>query len=364
MQNSYKRLRSSFPEFDVLVDVIAETKVQNSVSGGIVTHNGPFHCDEALACGLLKVVPEFRDMEVCRTRDKTLINQGAVVVDVGGEFDASKNRFDHHQNSFAEDFYGGTNPDHKIKLSSAGLVFKYHGMTVLRQLLPTVHESSLDVLFFKMYNGFVEEIDGLDNGVAQCEGVPNYRISTGLTDRVGNLRVSQTESHHMSIADQELTMNARFKEAMELTMTEFCQKLHYLATEWLPARLVVESALCKAEKGVHASGEIIVLDCSVPWKSHLLELERDMGVFGRTKYCLFVDRDQWRVQAVPSEDNGFDSRVPLKWKGLTDEALCEASGIPGCVFVHGSGFIGGNKTYEGALAMAVASLGQQLPLGQ
>ncbi len=32
------------------------------------------------------------------------------------------------------------------------------------------------------------------------------------------------------------------------------------------------------------------------------------------------------------------------------------SGIDGCVFVHAAGFIGGNKTYEGALAMAAKAL--------
>jgi uncharacterized UPF0160 family protein len=32
------------------------------------------------------------------------------------------------------------------------------------------------------------------------------------------------------------------------------------------------------------------------------------------------------------------------------------SGVPGCVFVHASGFIGGNATYEGALEMARLSL--------
>jgi uncharacterized UPF0160 family protein len=32
------------------------------------------------------------------------------------------------------------------------------------------------------------------------------------------------------------------------------------------------------------------------------------------------------------------------------------TGIPGCIFVHANGFIGGNKTKEGALAMARAAL--------
>lgn len=54
----------------------------------------------------------------------------------------------------------------------------------------------------------------------------------------------------------------------------------------------------------------------------------------------------------------FESRMPLPspWRGLRDDELSKESGIPGCVFVHMSGFIGGNQTYEGALAMARAAL--------
>lgn len=44
--------------------------------------------------------------------------------------------------------------------------------------------------------------------------------------------------------------------------------------------------------------------------------------------------------------------MPEPWRGLRDEELSKVSGIPGCVFVHASGFIGGNATYEGVLEMA------------
>jgi hypothetical protein len=48
--------------------------------------------------------------------------------------------------------------------------------------------------------------------------------------------------------------------------------------------------------------------------------------------------------------------MPEAWWGLRDAKLSEVSGIPGCVFCHASGFIGGNDSYEGVLAMARASL--------
>ena len=48
--------------------------------------------------------------------------------------------------------------------------------------------------------------------------------------------------------------------------------------------------------------------------------------------------------------------MPNEWRGLENEKLSKVSGIPGCVYVHGYGYIGGNHTYEGALAMAKKAL--------
>ena len=60
------------------------------------------------------------------------------------------------------------------------------------------------------------------------------------------------------------------------------------------------------------------------------------------------------------QGTAFTNRLGLleAWRGLRDAALTEASGIDGCKFVHATGFIGGNATYEGALAMAVKTLEQ------
>lgn len=67
---------------------------------------------------------------------------------------------------------------------------------------------------------------------------------------------------------------------------------------------------------------------------------------------------QWRVQAVAVSPDRFESRKPLpaRWRGLRDDELSKEAGIPGCVFVLMSGFIGGNQSYAGALAMARAAL--------
>ncbi|KAH9496858.1 hypothetical protein Btru_010006 [Bulinus truncatus] len=67
---------------------------------------------------------------------------------------------------------------------------------------------------------------------------------------------------------------------------------------------------------------------------------------------------EWRVQCVPKTLGSFENRLslPEEWRGVRDAELSEKSGIPGCVFVHSSGFIGGNKSFQGVLEMARRSL--------
>ena len=76
-------------------------------------------------------------------------------------------------------------------------------------------------------------------------------------------------------------------------------------------------------------------------------------------FVLYEDSSgMWRVQAVTVEGTAFTNRLGLlePWRGLRDAELCAKAGIDGCKFVHASGFIGGNATYEGALAMALKTI--------
>lgn len=104
----------------------------------------------------------------------------------------------------------------------------------------------------------------------------------------------------------------------------------------------------------------MVLARFCPWKLLIFELEKEMKINPSIKYVIYQDdrSGKWRLQAVAVSPDKFESRkpLPISWRGLDGEELSEAAGIPGCVFVHMSGFIGGNESYEGVLAMARASL--------
>jgi len=55
----------------------------------IGTHDGSFHCDEALGCYLLQNTRAFAGCKIVRTRDADALAKCGVVIDVGAEYDAS-----------------------------------------------------------------------------------------------------------------------------------------------------------------------------------------------------------------------------------------------------------------------------------
>ncbi|XP_013859583.1 MYG1 exonuclease [Austrofundulus limnaeus] len=319
----------------------------------IGTHNGTFHCDEVLACFFLRQLPEYADAEIVRTRDPALLAECDIVVDVGGEFDPKRHRYDHHQRTFAESFQSLCPEKPWVtKLSSAGLVYLHFGRRLLSQLTKLKEDDKqLEVLFDKLYENFVEEVDAIDNGISQFDGEPRYAVSTTLSSRVGHLNPAWNSKSQ----DTE----EGFRKALKMVGDEFLDRLDFFSSSWLPAREVVKEAVMGRHQ-VDPSGEIMVFSQSgCPWKEHLFALEEELQVEVPIKFVLYSDQNgQWRVQCVPAGLHTFQNRLPLleEWRGVRDEALSELSGIKGCIFVHAGGFIGGNKTKEGALEMARRTL--------
>jgi len=326
----------------------------------IGTHSGTFHCDEALACYMLRLLPRFAQSSIIRTRDRGALAHFAIIVDVGDVYDPAALRFDHHQKGFAETF----SPRHPTKLSSAGLIYKHFGRDLLHQAVPDLAPADLELLYQKLYDSFIEEIDGIDNGVpayrctnSECTaGVTrSYHVDSDLSSRVGRLNPSWNEE------TDDADLDRRFVTAMELVGGELRARITSYATSWLPGRQVVHDAM--AERMAHdPAGRIICMNRFCPWKEHLHTLEKDMGVTTPILYAIYPDTSNtWRVQAVPTQPGAFGDRLslPAAWRGLRDGALSEVTGVSACTFVHSSGFIGGNQTKDGALQMARKAINLQ-----
>lgn len=331
-----------------------------NVATVIGTHDGTFHCDEVLACWLLKQLPQYRDASIVRTRDSEKLSTCDVVVDVGAVYDPAKHRYDHHQRSFDGTMMSlgttlGKSYEWSTKLSSAGLVFLHFGQKVLAELCCINEDTkNADLLYSKMYENFVEAIDAVDNGISQYDGEPRYRVTSTISSRVGGFNPAWNAVG--------VSVDERFKAAMKMVGDEFVDKLTYFKDAWLPARTLVEDAFSN-RLNVDSSGAVMCLsNGGCPWKEHLFSLEEEANLVGTLKFVLYPDENSnWRVQTVPDRPVGsFGFRVGIckSWRGLRDDALSSESGIEGCIFVHTSGFIGGNKTYEGALIMAKRSIAE------
>ena len=46
---------------------------------------------------MLRQLPEYANAEIVRSRDQTVLDTCDIVVDVGGVYDPSMQRYDHHQ---------------------------------------------------------------------------------------------------------------------------------------------------------------------------------------------------------------------------------------------------------------------------
>ena len=61
----------------------------------------------------------------------------------------------------------------ETKLSSAGLVYLYYGKDILSHILELKQDDPItEIIYDKVYENFIEEIDAIDNGIDQYDGVP------------------------------------------------------------------------------------------------------------------------------------------------------------------------------------------------
>lgn len=342
----------------------------------IGTHNGHFHADEALAVYMLRLLPDYSSAALVRTRDPALLETCHTVVDVGGEYDASQNRYDHHQRTFNTVF-----PEHQTKLSSAGLVYMHFGKAIIAQhtKLPLDHPD-VDLLYRKLYDDFVEAVDAHDNGISKYDDgqLGQAGIEKKFKDGGVTLASLVNDFNH----EDPLTLGApsksteeqpqaeedyRFVQASALMGNAFLRKLHGAATAWLPARIIVKDAFA-TRATAHPSGQLLVLPrAGIPWKEHLynIETEAELPADQKILYVIYPEKEEpgskWRIQAVSKDFSSFENRksLPEPWRGVRDaelDALLGDDVQDGAIFIHASGFIGGHKTEAGVRAMAALAL--------
>ncbi|CCE61289.1 hypothetical protein TPHA_0A02070 [Tetrapisispora phaffii CBS 4417] len=337
-----------------MMSVAKKLKIDEMVKK-ICTHSNSFHADEALAVYMLRLLPEYRDASVTRSRDPADWEASDIVVDVSGKYDGVK-FFDHHQREFSETF----NESYKTKLSSAGLVFKHFGRDIISSVLTgnvNIKENELDILYDKVYKNFIEALDANDNGINNFD-VDELKVKEKFIDKgitlpgvISNMNPDWNDDCSAAKFDEMFFVASKFIGDI------FVRLVKRYGESWLPAKALVADAVSKRFQ-IDPSGKIILFEQFCPWKEHLYAVEKELNIENKIEFVLFKDSgNTWRVSTVPVSSTSFKFRrgLPEPLRGLRDEELSEKSGVPDCVFIHAAGFIGGAKSKDSVLKLAKMS---------
>jgi len=263
----------------------------------VATHSGPFHADDVFAFALLRTFVD-SSATIIRTRDLSRLTDADVVIDVGGEFDPGRGRFDHHQAS-----YQGA-------LSSAGMVLNW--LEEYGHVKPGMAE--------RLRREWVDHIDAVDTGRTTPDPtLPSFGAMVSAMTEVG---------HDDSTMDQAYLTAVSMAEAVLGGLLAAEHKTEV-------ARHAVGAAMAEAEAKGH---RVIRLDGRYKWKRVYFE---HGGAAHPTDFVLFPDNDGARLMAIPPTEDSFAQKRPLPapWAGLTDAALSRVVGVAGARFCHKNRFI-------------------------
>ncbi len=287
----------------------------------IVTHSGNFHSDDVFAVATLLLV--YPDANVVRTRDEEEIKKADIVVDVGGEYDPSKKRFDHHQTG------GAGKHENGIPYASFGLVWKEYGekLSGSKEVAKAIETK---LVFF---------IDALDNGV---------NISQNLFEDVRPYTISDYFYSYWVVGDSEKEHTAKIFGQVSGLAKEIIKQEIEKAKKIFEETKIVEQVYEQSQ-----DKKIIVLNENLAWGK----------VFDNKSETLAVvypnnEADTWSAKMVRKGDQTFETRAsfPQAWAGKTDKELIKISGVPDAVFCHNARFLAIAKSKEGAIKLAEIAL--------
>jgi uncharacterized UPF0160 family protein len=296
----------------------------------LITHNGSFHTDDIFACAALclKLEKDGERFEIIRTRDEEIIKSGDFVFDVGGIYDAGKNRFDHHQAGGA----GGRailsksegQKSISIEYASCGLVWKKFGAEL------SGSQKTADMIDDKLFT----PIDAGDNGL--------------------DLVVNKYQTSPYLLQYAMLSMRPTWREE-NLTEDEMFLKSLVIAKEILSREIVQASDAVLAHDLVTNDYEksldkrIIILDKDYPY-------ENTLNVYPEPLYVIYYKKnnDNWNVKALREDPKTFKNRkdFPKSWAGLRDKELQKITGVDDAVFCHRGLFLAVAKSKKGAIKLA------------
>lgn len=310
----------------------------------IASHNGGHHADDVFGVAIMRAI--FPDARIIRTRDAALISQADVAIDVGGEWDPERGRYDHHQKGFSGARENG------VVYASAGLIWADVGEHFIGKMAGHLNTHEIKSVHRSVDEQLVVYLDMEDTGAQKCApdffGLSALVHTFNLTRWEERFIESQAsdEEHARQLVEAE--RDKRFLEAADHVVVLVTRLVTHLAGELADAAVVR-----KAEK--LANGRILLLsEPGVSWNATVCAEMPDV------QFVVYPDSSdrQYQVRTVPVEPQSFEARVdlPRAWAGLRGQELAEVTGVPDSVFCHNRMFIAGAGSRAGALRLAELAL--------
>ena len=281
----------------------------------ITVHSGEFHADELVSIALLEIFLNI-DPRIIRTRDESVLANACVRLDVG------QGILDHH---------GDRYEDHVATCTKVFALLRQSSKLSAFGLLPSAQQKLAAI---------VDEVAATDCGEAE----PNW-----ITEVVQSYSRGAMAHAYNIDGDVEKERELVFSHVLSVVRDLLFNKLE----EWM----ATETSTAFARKEIEEAGDSHVVVFSAD--SRLANCKKMLHM-QKAQAWYFVSPEKendWRILccADPAvEFNVFNSwhPIPGEFCGLRGESLTEKTGIPGGIFVHAAGFIGGFKTRESAIRFA------------
>ncbi len=282
----------------------------------VVTHDSHFHADDVCAIASLSMLYGNK-IKVIRSRDPKIIEQGDIVLDVGGKYDGVR-FFDHHQ------IGGAGKRDNNIPYAAFGLIWKRFGKEICKS--ETVAKRFDEV--------FVQPIDANDNGVSISEtkfsGVYPFKFDAFVF------------ASNPTWKESDACRDEKFFQTVELFKKIIAREIVFLQHEE-EAREKVLAEYAQAE-----DKRIVILSKHYPVQDVLTAIPETLF------YVYPRDSGIWGVRAVRDVGMDYKNRkdLPASWAGKRDAELAQITGVPDAIFCHNARFmiVAGSK--EGAVMLA------------
>lgn len=288
----------------------------------VATHNGSFHADDVFGVATLELYHD-QQLKVRRTRDNAVIKHADYAVDVGGEYDPGRDRFDHHQKG------GAGARDNGLPYAAFGLVWNKYGPKLCGS------REVAEVVDTKL----AQPIDAIDNGIALQDGDSNFPgvYPYTVTSLVAAFRPTWQEP--------ESDSDDLFASLVTLA-TGVIDRERAHARAAIAATDDVETAYERSQ-----DKRVIVLEKDQPWRSVLCSKPEPLLVIYPKP-----EQGKWYVKAIP--DDGFDNRInfPQSWAGESGQDLKRITNVEEAVFAHRAQFLAVAETKEGAKKLARRAL--------